>query len=1000
MKKNYNIGSDVRSSDSLEITRRLYKNITEIAKKLEEHKNRALTTIDIFTPTGEALRSKLKDYCERLIINDPVNHVQKTEELLWRRCCYDIVSAAKKLRKGNAWNETEEAFLSVHLSVGAGFYHHLILRLLLEYDLKLPGVIDFAYTQNQKEIIHMEKGINKSKVPTLEVKKCVTRFIHRSLICLGDLARYQLDLEPHWDPQVAIRYYKMAVAVDDKYGMPHNQLGTVAGNKNYGLDAVYHYLRSILCLEPFEGAEGNLKRTVIVHSYTGKEKCLTQSCVARLLLLLQLWDSSSMNIDKINQESQTLLNDIENCLNVEKTENVDQKSAENEDSIEKYLLHHKTEETVYLTDEMIFKIIVICLMKIMKVQMKEPNDGHGITAFVLAVFSQVLQFVVMRLQESLLDLSITNKDYNSNKAACTKEIAENKNGIESTEKTDNEKDFNDKSLQDSLNNLKSFTDDTKTEINGNHVKRQTKKRRDKSKSLLTKLRRPRNRKNSSDSDVSDGEGVAIGSSSEDVNSDITETEEDVISDENVLSDDALSDDLTDDEKEDNEVDVSLEKMNGNIAVEDKFIQENENETKDKTNINDIIVNEKENTMDETADMTKNPDSTYDENNASANTLTYVAQMEKQNLDPIKVLKVLKDEKILTSIKVCCDWLQGQRDIIRTCAKGSKSLLKRLITLLNLINLDSESVLKKWDKDLDILPCTEKAKEAVKIVPLPEDIDLKGLKIVDAAHKNINWDILNRKKMTNCEETLLRALKIVEFGHYLCSMSESGVTYDKSKGLFIIANEETNETKENQVDNKTLEIDQSKGKLMRHMGRLWLKAEVRALESRLHYRLMSPYLVPDHEAFSKFMPVIKQLVYAKKFIVVVPSVVICALDEMKKVSSHAREATRWIEGQLQRGSRFLRAQRPHEKLPLPLIKGPKPKDKEAWLYFQIIECCHFLTQQSKAGDSEIPVVTLLTGIDDKKLFTFSPDGIAKSAGVNFEHIGAFHAKWKLSIKSHG
>lgn len=101
--------------------------------------------------------------------------------------------------------------------------------------------------------------------------------------------------------------------------------------------------------------------------------------------------------------------------------------------------------------------------------------------------------------------------------------------------------------------------------------------------------------------------------------------------------------------------------------------------------------------------------------------------------------------------------------------------------------------------------------------------------------------------------------------------------------------------------------------------------------------------------------------------------------MKRTSSHAREATRWLEAQLQRGSRFLRAQRPHEKLPLPLIKGPKPKDKEAWLYFQIIECCHYLTQQSKAGNSEIPVVTLLTGMDDKSIFTFSPDGLAQSAG---------------------
>lgn len=88
--------------------------------------------------------------------------------------------------------------------------------------------------------------------------------------------------------------------------------------------------------------------------------------------------------------------------------------------------------------------------------------------------------------------------------------------------------------------------------------------------------------------------------------------------------------------------------------------------------------------------------------------------------------------------------------------------------------------------------------------------------------------------------------------------------------------------------------------------------------------------------------------------------------------------------MRRGSRFLRAQRPHERLALPLIKGPRPKDKEAWLFFQIIECCHYLTQQTKVGftgDGEVPVVTLLTGCksDDRKALTFSPDGLAKSAG---------------------
>lgn len=63
----------------------------------------------------------------------------------------------------------------------------------------------------------------------------------------------------------------------------------------------------MLCEEPFERAEGNLKRTVVIYSLSGKETCLTHYCIARLFLLLQLWDNSSMNADQINQESHVSL---------------------------------------------------------------------------------------------------------------------------------------------------------------------------------------------------------------------------------------------------------------------------------------------------------------------------------------------------------------------------------------------------------------------------------------------------------------------------------------------------------------------------------------------------------------------------------------------------------------------------------------------------------------------------------------------------------------------
>lgn len=75
------------------------RGITDIAKRLDEQKSRALTITDLFTPSGETLRGKLKDYCVRLITKDPVGYARKTEELLWRKAFYDIVYASKKLRK-------------------------------------------------------------------------------------------------------------------------------------------------------------------------------------------------------------------------------------------------------------------------------------------------------------------------------------------------------------------------------------------------------------------------------------------------------------------------------------------------------------------------------------------------------------------------------------------------------------------------------------------------------------------------------------------------------------------------------------------------------------------------------------------------------------------------------------------------------------------------------------------------------------------------------------
>lgn len=65
----------------------------------------------------------------------------------------------------------------------------------------------------------------------------------------------------------------------------------------------------------------------------------------------------------------------------------------------------------------------------------------------------------------------------------------------------------------------------------------------------------------------------------------------------------------------------------------------------------------------------------------------------------------------------------------------------------------------------------------------------------------------------------------------------------------------------------------KGTLMKSMHSLWLRGEVRALESQKHRKVpvFSPYLAVDVDALIHHTRLVKQLVAARKFIILIPTV---------------------------------------------------------------------------------------------------------------------------------
>lgn len=893
MKKSYNPISDVRN-ESVDLTKRLYRSILDVVHVLDEQRGRAATVTDLFTQHLEAQRMKLRDYCERLMFSDPVGSGRKGEELLWRKGYYDVVSSAKRLKKGPSWKPIESCHLRAHLQSGIGHYHHLLMRLQLDFKLDLRGIIDFPIIstgdglKKGKSSVSSSSSSSSGKDVSLEsgALEWANVAVHRCLIYLGDLSRYLADLGLGSFKELSSRYYYQALKWKPEAGMPHNQLGTLSGNHNFSLDAVYHYMRCIVCSQTFEGSEGNLgsvleRNTKWLEAGATDLSSNLHHLIAHFLYFVDIYFFNKTSPRGIHKVCEEVLMKMEACLS--EPEPPPPAPMTELDSIELYRLND-TPQTQHINDDILFKISVITLMCYQHSKEKGSCHTNTVAAFLLATVSQLIQKLVQQF-ETVLPVPQPPPVKTS-------------------------------------------------QLNG-HSKRR---------------RRRRRRKGSIDnsSDLSEDDDVEFLSSDSDM------------SEEELVFDAHSSDSETDLEKDNMENGVETNK-----------------------NIYQLVDHSR---------LANNP------------VLLHVE-------------KICQEGFLLQTIKVCCDWLYNNLNVLRSCRNSSKTLLNRLVSMLNhfmsvpmipaLSDNDEGTPIANSGNNVDVTKNDESFK-----IPLAEDVDVRSLTCLKVPHAEINWKMLTTHCLTPKQEAFVRICKLVCIGRHLAASDATDMVFDAAQKWFSV-NTETNDSnhKDTEQDGGNEVQSQRQGKLMQDMGQLWLRAEVRELETKVKRTTnLPPYLVLDCDALIYHCTLVKQFVNSRKFIVLIPSVVVSALDEQKRVSRRVRDTIRWLEAQFRHGNRFLRAQRSNERLPLPLIKYPKKKDKEAWLFFQVVECCHFLSQTSigrletDSNKEKDSFVTLLTG--SKTLLSgtntngFSPLGVSNSAGVSIEHIETFHSKWKSSSKSHG
>ncbi|CAH1155095.1 unnamed protein product, partial [Phaedon cochleariae] len=906
MKKTYN-PTDINQNKGQELSKKLYRAVSDQAKRLDDARSCARNIGDLFTPNLLVQRKKFCEFSERLIFTDYLSYGHKGEELLWRKGYYDVVSTAKKLKK-NEYQPDELSCIQAHINSGIGFYHHMISRLQYEFSLNINNSVDFTMLLDDNK-----QSIDNDK----EAVEWAKQSIHQCLIYLGDLNRYKIEIFPNWDSTLAVRYYLQAISYKPDYGMPHNQMGNLALNQNHLLKAVYHYMRCLSCKFPFEGTSNNLlslfeKNSKFIEHLPQEDKnadCIIEPgqsekikiFLARFLLLIDIWYFNK-KIPKVYDLCHQTYKNLEECLSFVKSS-----VSESGESPTDF------ENDQYLTSDLIFKMVVICLLCLSKLKSDNSSQLSTLIAFILGIYSQLVQNVTSHIEQSVLNFPITEN------AKIMKGT-----GI----------------LKDLMNGYKRSK---------------------------TKLRRRKALNAESEDDESEGSdagGYRSCSSSDDSF---------ISDDEDVLA--VSSDEESDIVKVSDESNCATPKQSLLNGLSNGHIPPSSPQATTKTK-EDIL-----------------------------------AKVRLMNVNDM--IEIIAEESTLQTIKILSDWLKNNPEVLKSCGANTGALIRQVTNLLNLININLRSP-KIVGLGIKVSEIISKENE----IPLTEDVLLKGVETLADAHGRLNWRYTDKRGLSLKEEAMVRVVKLIAFGKFLTGVGETEMTYDEGANKFVCKLKEDvgvdgkdSAALLDQLDSEDRDLCPSNGSTsarpsrdlskMKHMGELWLAAEVRALESRVGglgmgvggmggRAALSPYLVLDAEALIRYTYVAKQLVNARKFIVVVPTTVVSALDDLKREKIEARDAIRWLESQFHRGNRFFRAQRPQEKAPIPFIKYPKKKDKEMHTYIQIIECCYFLAEQQKGASN---VVTLLIGnqnvLTNGENKEFSYVGLAQSVGIAIESISSFH-----------
>ncbi|KAL4431450.1 hypothetical protein ABPG75_006706 [Micractinium tetrahymenae] len=218
----------------------------------EEAKQRS-----IFDPQLRRLRSSLRSECEAALLADfRLSQKHDVESLLWKAVFYRPIEEFRrriKQAEGELRDKTKLAF-HAFLEDGKGFYLQLTVNLQQRF-----GPAGFPQALAAQHLQQM--GLAEPEpLPASSRPLDCRASVHRCLVCLGDLSRYQVNAQPAAERDWAEcrRFYQLAARALPGGGNAYNQLAVLSSYEGDDLGAAFFYFRALAASSPFPVARENL----------------------------------------------------------------------------------------------------------------------------------------------------------------------------------------------------------------------------------------------------------------------------------------------------------------------------------------------------------------------------------------------------------------------------------------------------------------------------------------------------------------------------------------------------------------------------------------------------------------------------------------------------------------------------------------------------------------------------------------------------------------------